>query len=208
MRTYFLLLCVLLLLPVGAQAQAQTPTLDEVLKNALEPHVSVEENQVEEKPTEEQQIEEQETVIAPPTMPSIQAPVQNLDQIEIPPPTYEQKKFAVLQTLDKVTARTATVTVTVGQPQAVGPLFLDVKSCQKTPPSEQPEAAAFLQVWEAKPKAKKRSEIKQQQKRGTSTKPASQWVFSGWMFVASPALSAMDHPIYDVWLKDCTDTNK
>lgn len=120
-----------------------------------------------------------------------------------PVPTYEPQKFAVLQTLDKITARTATVTIPVGKPQAVGPLFLDVKSCQKTPPSETPEAAAFLQVWEAKPIPKTKQQIKEEAQSGG----ASQWVFSGWMFASSPALSSMNHPIYDVWLKDCIATN-
>ncbi len=117
-------------------------------------------------------------------------------------PTYEPQKFAVLQTLDKITARTTTVTVPVGKPQAVGALFMDVKTCQKTPPSEQPEAAAFLQVWEAKPMPK----TKQQQKEDAQSGGPSQWVFSGWMFASSPALSAMNHPIYDVWLKDCVSS--
>jgi hypothetical protein len=115
---------------------------------------------------------------------------------------YEQKKFAVLQTLDKLTARTSHVTVPVGKPVAVGPLFLDVKTCQKTPATELPEAAAFIQVWEAKPKPK----IKKKARRESEADaPPSQWVFSGWMFASSPALSAMNHPIYDVWVKDCVD---
>jgi len=123
----------------------------------------------------------------PPTAPNAPA--------DAPQPQYEPMKYAILQTLDKVTARTNTVALPVGQPAAVGPIFIDVKTCQKTPPTEQPEAAAFLQVWEAKPKAYGKQE--------EETK--SQWVFSGWMFMSSPALSAMNHPIYDVWLKDCTN---
>lgn len=126
------------------------------------------------------------------------APPQFEQQDETPAPSYEPQKFAVLQTLDKITARTATVTIPVGKPQAVGPLFVDVKSCQKTPPSEPPEEAAFLQVWEAKPMPKTK-----QQKKEDAAGGLSQWVFSGWMYASTPALSAMNHPIYDVWLKDC-----
>lgn len=111
-----------------------------------------------------------------------------------PLPTFEATKYAVLQTLDKVTARTRTVTLPIGKPSAIGPIFVDVKTCQKTPPTEQPEAAAFIQVWEAKPKSAQ-----------NGNQPESQWVFSGWMFASSPALSAMNHPIYDVWVKDCTN---
>jgi hypothetical protein len=28
-------------------------------------------------------------------------------------------------------------------------------------------------------------------------------LFSGWMFASSPALSALEHPVYDVWVIDC-----
>ena len=32
-----------------------------------------------------------------------------------------------------------------------------------------------------------------------------QTVFSGWMFASSPALSALEHPVYDVWVVDCAE---
>jgi hypothetical protein len=127
-------------------------------------------------------------------------PVIEAAPAPVPPPVYETKKIAVLQALDKVTGRIAAVSVPVGQPQAVGPLFIDVKTCQKTPPDEQPEAAAFLQVWEAKPIPKTKQQRKEEDQSGPS-----QWVFSGWMFASSPSLSSMNHPIYDVLLKDCVD---
>jgi hypothetical protein len=28
-------------------------------------------------------------------------------------------------------------------------------------------------------------------------------IFSGWMFAQSPALSALEHPVYDIWVVDC-----
>ncbi len=129
-----------------------------------------------------------------------ETPVADAAPVPVPPPVYEPKKIAVLQALDKVTGRVASVNVPVGQPHAVGPLFIDVKTCQKTPPDEQPEAAAFLQVWEAKPLPKTKQQKKEEDQSGPS-----HWVFSGWMFASSPSLSAMNHPIYDVLLKDCVD---
>lgn len=134
--------------------------------------------------------QDEAAVAAPETSLAADAPVEDVK------PSYEAQKYAVLQTLDKLTARTATVTVPVGQPSAVGPIFIDVKTCQKTPPTELPESAAFLQVWEAKPQAHSKTPAQ-------DDNAPSQWVFSGWMFASSPALSAMDHPVYDVWLKDC-----
>lgn len=90
-----------------------------------------------------------------------------------------------LQSLEKITARTETFEARVGSTVKFGPLFIKVHACRKASPLEKPESAAFLQVWE----------IDQNEE--------AQWVFSGWMFASSPALSPMDHGIYDVWVLDC-----
>ena len=92
-----------------------------------------------------------------------------------------------LQSLDKITARTMTFEARVGSTVKFGPLYIKIRSCRKAPPIETPESAAFLQIWEVTPKNE------------------SKWVFSGWMFASSPALSPMDHPIYDVWVLDCLE---
>lgn len=92
---------------------------------------------------------------------------------------------ARLRMLDKVTARTSTFDVKVDTTVRFGQLYIKPRACRKAPPIETPESAAFLQIWESTPKEK------------------PQWIFSGWMFASSPALSAMDHPIYDVWVLDC-----
>lgn len=98
----------------------------------------------------------------------------------------ERQPVAKLRTLDKITARTMTFEANVGDTVKFGPLFIKIRSCYKAPPIEQPEAASFLQIWE------------NSLKDGTP-----QWVFSGWMFASSPALSPMDHAVYDVWVLDC-----
>lgn len=92
-----------------------------------------------------------------------------------------------LQGLDKSVGRTVTFEARVGSTIQYGPLYIKIHACRKAPPIEKPESAAFLQVWEVPPGQEK-----------------SEWVFSGWMFASSPALSAMDHPVYDVWVLDCT----
>lgn len=92
---------------------------------------------------------------------------------------------AKLQWLDKVTARTSTFTIAVGETKAMGSLRITLRACKENPPIEPPEAAAFLEVAEIKP--------------GEQAEP----VFSGWMFASSPALSAMENPIYDVWVLSC-----
>lgn len=96
-----------------------------------------------------------------------------------------QMQGAVLQGLDKITARISTIHVAVGQTVAFGSLQISLKACDKHPPEETPESAAFLQVVEQKP----------------GEAPVTR--FSGWMFASSPALSAMEHPVYDLWVLDC-----
>ena len=97
-----------------------------------------------------------------------------------------QMQGAVLQGLDKITARISTINVAVGQTVSFGSLQITLKACDKHPPEETPESAAFLQIIE--------------QKEGEA--PVTR--FSGWMFASSPALSAMEHPVYDLWVLDCT----
>lgn len=92
---------------------------------------------------------------------------------------------AVLQGLDKVTARVSTFEAKVGEVVSFGTLEIIVRACDKRPPIDTPESAAFVDIWE--------------KRQGES--PMS--LFRGWMFASSPALSPMEHPVYDVWVLDC-----
>lgn len=92
----------------------------------------------------------------------------------------------VLRALDKITARVSVVEIPVGETVEFGTLQITARYCDKRPPEETPESAAFLEVVEEQP--------------GEPPTPR----FSGWMFASSPALSAMDHPVYDLWVIDCT----
>jgi hypothetical protein len=94
-------------------------------------------------------------------------------------------KTAVLQGLDKVTARITKLNVGVGRGIRFGSLLITVRSCNKRPPEETPEVTAFLEIIDDKPGE------------------APEKLFSGFMFASSPALSAMEHPVYDVWVIDC-----
>jgi len=91
---------------------------------------------------------------------------------------------AVLQAMDKVTARISKLEAPIGETVKYGELEIQVKSCRKRPPEEPPESAAFIEIFETRKGERKK-------------------VFSGWMFASSPALSAMEHPVYDVWVVDC-----
>ncbi|MHB1219025.1 MAG: DUF2155 domain-containing protein [Alphaproteobacteria bacterium] len=97
---------------------------------------------------------------------------------------------ATLQGLDKVNARISAIDAPRDKPVRFGTLEIVVRACKKRPPEDPPEAAAFLEIRDLrKPDA-----------------PAT--VFSGWMFASTPALSAMEHPIYDVWVLDCKNASR
>lgn len=96
--------------------------------------------------------------------------------------------MAVLQGLDKITGHVRTIDATIDRPVRFGTLDILVRTCRKRPPEEQPESAAYLQITEEKP--------------GEAAKS----LFSGWMFASSPAVSALEHPVYDVWVIECKGT--
>ena len=102
------------------------------------------------------------------------------------PPASAAEALAGLQGLDKVMARISTVRAPIGAAVRFGSLRIVARTCRKTPPEEPPESAAFLEIDDVKPGE------------------APQRIFSGWMFASSPALSALEHPVYDVWVIDCT----
>ena len=93
---------------------------------------------------------------------------------------------AVLQGLDKTTARVSTIKAPLGGVARFGTLRITARACHKKPPTETPESTAFLEIVDMRPDS-----------------PSIQ-VFTGWMFASSPAVSAMEHPVYDVWVIDCT----
>ncbi len=100
-------------------------------------------------------------------------------------------RTAVLQGLDKVTARVSTIRAPLDQPTQFGTLEIVARACRETPPTEPPESAAFLEIHELPPA----SDL-----NGTPVD-----LFSGWMFASSPAVSALEHPVYDIWVIDCAE---
>ncbi len=96
-------------------------------------------------------------------------------------------QVAVLQGLNKVTARVSTIEAAVEETVRFGTLEIAVRWCHKAPPDEPPESAAFLEIRDDKP----------------GEPPVA--LFSGWMFASSPGLSALEHPVYDIWVLDCRE---
>jgi len=101
----------------------------------------------------------------------------------------------VIRTLDKVTATTEDFSVRVGDKLEYGSLRVEVKRCEKKPPEETPATWAFVQIFD------KRTDGEGEEVDGAK-------VFSGWMLAERPAISALEHPVYDVWLLECNVSSR
>lgn len=100
-----------------------------------------------------------------------------------PPPSLWQPRDVVdLKLLDKVNARSATLSGRVGQTLQFGSLTIVVRACQVRPPDQPADAAAYLDITDSHPDA-----------------PS----FHGWMFANEPSVSMLEHPIYDVRVTSC-----
>lgn len=93
---------------------------------------------------------------------------------------------AVFSALDKVTAKISKLTVQLGETTKFGALRVTPRACYSRPPTEPPKTSTFVEVDEVQLDGK------------------VQRIFSGWMFAESPGLNAVEHPVYDVWLTECT----
>ena len=93
-----------------------------------------------------------------------------------------------MQALDKITARISTLSVPVGESRQFGTLEVTVRRCAFHPPEETPENAALVVIRDL----------------GHDSTVAPAEVFSGWMFSSSPAISALEHPVYDITLLACS----
>lgn len=100
-----------------------------------------------------------------------------------------QAGAAILGALDKITGRVSDIIIPVGASDSFFRLEIEVMSCQQQVVNQRPESAAFLVITE------------------TPLEGDPVRRFSGWMFASSPSISAMDHPIYDVWVVGCTDAS-
>jgi len=136
---------------------------------------------------------------APAPAPSAQAPDANAaampgdanapDAPPAPPPPLADAPGTtlLLRGLDKITGRPTTIVAPIGKPVQFATLTITARYCYSTPSSETPETSAFLQIDDHPPE--------QKDKR----------IFSGWMYASSPSLNAVQHPLYDVWVLNCSN---
>lgn len=97
--------------------------------------------------------------------------------------------IAVFAGLDKITGLTTTFEAKIGEEKRFGGLYVKADACYTRDITEEPKTTSFVEVQEIEPDDTRKK------------------IFSGWMFAESPGLSAVEHPIYDVWLTGCRDPN-
>lgn len=95
---------------------------------------------------------------------------------------------ALMQAMDKVTGRVNKITVPVNSKLLFGDFSLVLRACKKRPAEEIPENFAFVDVTDK------------------SFGSDEYNIFRGWLLSSTPGINAIEHPIYDVWLLECVDT--
>ena len=100
-------------------------------------------------------------------------------------------RVATIGLLNKRNNESQDLVMKSGESRRVGNVIVKVATCERSLPWETPpEVGAFVQLFV--------------EERAKTSEPLV-WhkVFSGWLFKNSPSINAVEHPIYDVWVKDC-----
>tara|TARA_B100000795_G_C22524233_1_gene332566 strand:- start:23 stop:535 length:513 start_codon:yes stop_codon:yes gene_type:complete len=88
--------------------------------------------------------------------------------------------------LDKITAKTSTIKILIGETKRFGLLEIKALKCGNVKSQTEPDQAAYIQV-----------------KDLSDNKDKQVFVFNGWTFSSSKTLRSLDHPVYDLWLSGC-----
>ena len=111
---------------------------------------------------------------------------KNENIFEEPKTKKSEKVYINLTVLDKITAKTTAIRLSVGEKKLFGPLRIIALKCQLSESNDFIDTVAYLQV------------------KDLSTKDNNQvFLFNGWTFASSPTLQSIDHPIYDLWITSC-----
>lgn len=102
-----------------------------------------------------------------------------------------EQRVATIGLLNKRNNLTQDVEIKPGESKRVGDVILRLSTCERTPPWETPpESGAFLQVLVG-------------ERASPTAEPKWKQIFSGWLFKNKPSINVVEHPVYDVWVKEC-----
>ena len=108
------------------------------------------------------------------------------DSFEEPKTQKNEKIYINLTALDKITAKTTTIRLVIGEKKFFGSLEIKALKCQLSENKDTIDTVAYLQV------------------KDLSSKDNNQvFLFNGWTFASSPTLQSIDHPVYDLWITSC-----
>lgn len=111
----------------------------------------------------------------------------------LPQGTPLNERVATLGLLNKRNNLTQDIELKPGEQRRVDDVLIRLDTCERRPPWDpEPEEGAFVQVFVTPD--------------GDRSRPTWNRIFSGWLFLNSPSLNVVEHPIYDVWIKDCAMT--
>lgn len=182
LKNKLLVLALSALLTMGAQANLHAQSFDDLI-NEFSQDIDSLESELNAPPPQAETANEPEPQPEPQ---KDEAPPQDAQiDDEFVTGRMQETGSITLQGLDKQTARVYIIDAPIGKMIEFGTLRILVHRCLQSAPEDQPESKAFIVISENK----------------VDSEP--QVLFSGWMFASSPAISALDHPVYDVWVKSC-----
>ena len=124
-------------------------------------------------------------------------PEEIADESREPPEVREglgtplEERVATLGLINKRNNISRDIELKPGESRRLGDVIVRLASCEKSAPWENPpQTGAFVQVMV-------------QEREDAGSDPQWRRVFSGWLFKESPSVNVVEHPIYDVWVKDC-----
>ena len=90
--------------------------------------------------------------------------------------------------LDKITAKSARITVNLNEVRKFGPLEIKILKCGKVKGNNGENDVAYMQV-----------------KDLSKSENEKVFIFNGWTFASDPSLTPFDHAIYDLQLVNCNN---
>ncbi len=124
-------------------------------------------------------------------VPKTVAAQHNAPAVESEYGTPVKDRVATLGLLNKRNNVSQDIVLKPGESRRIGNVVVKLASCERTLPWENPpETGAFVQVFV-------------EERANANDRLAWRKVFSGWLFKNSPSLNTVEHPVYDVWVKDC-----
>ncbi|WP_230292573.1 DUF2155 domain-containing protein [Croceicoccus sp. Ery5] len=115
---------------------------------------------------------------------------QEADGDVVPTGTPLAERVATLGLLNKRNNLTVEFELKPGEETVIDDVMVKLASCERRPPWDpEPETGAFVQV--------------AVRDAGQDSNAQFKRIFSGWLFLNSPSLNVVEHPVYDVWVKDC-----